>query len=533
MNQIGFLKSKEKKESNCSTIVPIEYTHSCAIGQTGCGKTTSYIYPNISNRIKENHGVLVFDYKGKEHIATKLLSKKNKRLIEVVEIGKDWGKSINIIKYMNEASLENFLHSLFGLNGTENEYWGRSATNISMSVLKVLEKIEQLLEKAFNLEISTKLKSIILEFNSYSYPTEKTLYSLSKVVKSAESLKSFIRGLNPLHTHIISFIREEIKKDLSTLSKKKIKNKYHEFFYELQRFKECIDSVVKDLNSFNDTSSQNSRTIQTILLSINTPLMNIANIKWLNDDRFDIVKSLNSGSIIILNTKLFSDNVLSSYSNALLTELSKRTSITNKKPISIFIDEAQRIMSNKFDLPIDILREAEVELFLAFQNEELLIEKIGNNKYSSLIKNIKNQYIYKNIGFYEDNDLSKLETFEYYTNEKIIKLNKASSIFMNKKESFFVELEYQKIIDLHSLYNLKKEDKEKVILYDEMLIKEGFISLIDIDDKIYKRLYFEEELSNKANNSIDEILEDIDYDSGDIDDILEKFDKRLSELKAS
>jgi hypothetical protein len=60
-------------------------------------KTTSYIYPNLNERISLNDGILVMDYKGKEHNAVKLFAKRHNRLNDVLEIGKPWGESINII----------------------------------------------------------------------------------------------------------------------------------------------------------------------------------------------------------------------------------------------------------------------------------------------------------------------------------------------------------------------------------------------------------------------------------------------------
>ena len=99
---IGFIPTKVKNSSNKAKkgkelIVPKLYTHSCAVGQTGCGKTTSYIYPNLNERISLNDGILVMDYKGKEHNAVKLFAKRHNRLNDVLEIGKPWGESINII----------------------------------------------------------------------------------------------------------------------------------------------------------------------------------------------------------------------------------------------------------------------------------------------------------------------------------------------------------------------------------------------------------------------------------------------------
>lgn len=71
-------------------LVDVKFTHSLCIGQTGSGKTTSFIYPNLLERMKLNHGILIFDIKGNEHLAVKSLAKEAGRLDDVLEIGKPW-----------------------------------------------------------------------------------------------------------------------------------------------------------------------------------------------------------------------------------------------------------------------------------------------------------------------------------------------------------------------------------------------------------------------------------------------------------
>lgn len=533
MKNMGFIKTSQIIDKR-PMIVSETFTHSCAIGQTGCGKTTSYIYPNILNRIKNNHALIVFDYKGKEHNAVKVLAEQCNRLNDIVEIGKDWGKSINVIKYMNNANLENFLFELFALDGIDNVYWGKSATNISMTILNVLGYIEQILLKADDINLKEKIDDVINGFNSFQYPKSKTLYGLSLISKSLDDIKRFVKNLDNFYNHILKEIKKEIITDSELISKNEIKEKYHELLYSLEQFKINIEVTENNLNSFDTSSSNNTKTLQTIILAMNTPLMNIANIKWLNDDQFDLVESLNNGNIIVFNTKAFSENILSSYCNAMFMELIKRTNMTDVKPISIFVDEAQRIMSRTIDLPIDVLREAKVDLFLAFQNEELMIQRLGENRYISLIKNMKNQYFFKNIGFYNEHDLSKLETFEYYTNEDNPIKNIAETIFLQNKRLFEVELKYQKSINLHDKYNLK--EKDKIIINDEYALKDNMIILMDKNGKIYQKNFLDKNISEKVFDFIDEILSNNDknnIENNIEDDILSIFQKRIRNFQVS
>ena len=519
MTSMGFIKNTPISKNNQTTIVPETFTHSCAIGQTGCGKTTSYIYPNIHNRIKNDHALIVFDYKGKEHMAVKAIAAQCDRLDDIVEIGKDWGQSINILKYMNNATLENFLSELYGLNNSENEYWGRSATNISLSILNIIGQIEKLLLKAKEKDLYEVIEKAIESYYAYDYPTSKTLYSLSLVVKSVDSLKEFVENLTIFHSSIYADLKKSVKQDLDKLDQKQIRKKYQNIMYVMEQFQREINKEKKNLSSFDGFSDKSSsKTLHSIILAINTPLMNIASIKWLNDDQFDIVNSLNDKKIIIINTKAFSQTILASYSNAVLTELTKRTSMTNVVPISIFADEAQRIMSNKSDLPIDVLREAKVELFLAFQNEELMIQALGETKYISLIKNLKHQFVYKNLGFYNDYDLSKLDTFEYYINEENPKINKASAVFLEKKEFFDAELQYQHNIKLHKRFSLNKVDQRKIILYNEHALKDNTVQLMDRREKIYSRDFLDEEIVNEALYNLDVMITEIKHVDDENDD---------------
>ena len=52
-----------------------------------------------------------------------------------------------------------------------------------------------------------------------------------------------------------------------------------------------------------------------------------------------------------------------------------------KTPISLFLDELVKLLSENTELNEEILRECEVELVLVFQNEFLLKRAIGGTAY--------------------------------------------------------------------------------------------------------------------------------------------------------
>lgn len=534
MNTIGFLQTEEKnKDSNI--VVPIKYTHSCTIGQTGCGKTTTYIYPNIKERIKQNHSLIVFDYKGKEHTAVKYFANQNNRMKDIIEIGKNWGKEINLIKYMTRADLENFFQELFSLNDGENDYWGKTAVNISVSILEIIEAISNIIKCSQEIKTKTDFKKIIEEFNLFTYPYEKTLHSLSLVTNSTKSLGSFVKHLKTFQVVIEKNFTKELKEKKNKLTQDMLVEKYVPLAYKIEILKKLVIDTKKSLSEFtNNSGTNNSKTLQNTILAINMPLMNIAQVPYLNNDKFDIIKNLEIGKIIIINNKKMSDVVLSYFTNSVFMELSKRTANKTFKPISIFIDETQRIISKKLELPIDILREAKVELFLAFQNSELIIEKIGNNKFYALIQNLGNKYLFKNMGSFNKILTSKLNTFEYIQDNNENKTYKGLPLFISENETFNTELKYQKSIYLHSKFALKKEDKEKIILHNEHALNKGELHLININNDLFVRSFFTSSILKKAHENILEILnrEEIEQGQEEMEeDILSLFQQKLSKLK--
>ena len=60
-----------------------------------------------------------------------------------------------------------------------------------------------------------------------------------------------------------------------------------------------------------------------------------------------------------------------------------------KRPISLFLDESAKLLSENIELNEEILRECEVELVLAFQNEFLL--KRGSHRVMNFRNHAKKQ----------------------------------------------------------------------------------------------------------------------------------------------
>lgn len=493
MSVMGFIKDNEVIKTKSTLIVPIEYTHACAIGQTGCGKTTSFIYPNLDKRIQSGHSILLYDYKGKEHLSVKYFALKHKRLDDVVEVGKAWGSSINIIKYMNKRSLEKLFMDLYG-HSKENLFWARSSTNVCVAILDILKSTQFLYTNCKRISESIDVDKHIFKKMLYKYDIEFTLKSLLTVVKSQESLSNFI-----LNIHKITDIFESLIEDIGDTNKRLEKDDFIEIFYEIEVLKDKITTTKKLFsNIINEKEKKNSsQTIESLIVCINTPLMVIATIEYLNHDEFDIIENMENGKIIVVNTQSFSETILSALNNSLFDELAKRSQQLNVKPVSIFIDEAQKIFSKNFDLPIDVLREAKVDAFLAFQNKELMIESLGENKFNALYKNVKKRFLFKNPEKIGEYDLAVLEQFEYYNDEvKDGKVNQATNSFIDKKKLFKPELLFQQKLHLDTKYNFSQDIDNMILVYDEYLLESNKVRVLNKQCeekviKIYQQKYYE------------------------------------------
>ena len=383
MATMGFLQTNDNQNNikdSDPIIVPCTFTHAIAFGQTGCGKTSSFIYPNLQERINKGHGILLYDYKDQEHLSVKAFAYKANRLDDVVEIGKPWGESINFIKNMDEDEIDRFF-SVILKHDNSNKFWENSAKSLGQTILAILKGIEEFTKANFDITGITEMYYMTL---SYTFPGLRTLESLVKVCKTYESLKSFVTSLHDL----VDEFDEKIDRAASVLLDKygdthEARQRLLPLLSARNRFTEIILKKKESLDIFGEGANENL--VQNIVGTLSSPLVSIAQNKFYNLDNFDITQALQEGKIVILNVESLSYAMVESLSNALLYELSKRTKSLQKHPVSVFIDEVQRVMGKDFDLPIDVFREASVDLFLATQNNALLKEKLGNEKFDALM----------------------------------------------------------------------------------------------------------------------------------------------------
>lgn len=481
MATMGFIKTEIIEDIQVYSnpmIVPENFTHAIAFGETGCGKTSSFIYPNLQKRMNLGHGVLLYDYKGKEHLSVKLLAHQSGRLKDVVEIGKPWGENINLIQKMDEDELDKFFDNILK-HGDENKYWQNSAKSLGQLVLRLLKGIE-----SFSLlyEKVTSKNLEVIDTVAFDYPTRRTLNTLLQVSQTFEKLKNFIKGLASLDSAMESLIQEYVVEMIQNgKDPKKESRDIARLIESVKRVKETIKIGKNAFESFGEDSNENLT--QNIIGSLVSPLVSIAQERAFNLDTFDIVSALNEGKIIVVNVESLSNAVVEALNNTVLYELSKRTKSTNIHPVSVFIDEAQRVMSENADIPIDVFREAKVEMFLATQNSALLKEKLKDEKFDALMGNLTRKYYYRSstdeelesaFSLKELKDFTALCSVDGYESEYLSK-----PVFLDLSKRLQSEFMYQKRLTVLERYVYKLRDKTLIAQYDARLFKDGKLLLIE------------------------------------------------------
>ena len=490
---MGFIQNEETQtvQTSASILVPETFTHSIAFGETGAGKTSSYIYTNLQERLQLGHGVLLYDYKGKEHLSVKYFALKAKRLHDVIEIGKPWGESINLIQNMDEDALDKFFDVILN-HGKDSQYWQNSAKSLGQTILQVLKGIESV---AKELESIDGVKREDFTIARVQYPTQRTLKSLVQVCKTFEILKEFIDKLDSLKTYIDKLIRAALASAHAEHGKtKELEEKLFKLLTAQERLTIIIDANQNSLESFGEDSNENLT--QNIMGSLTSPLLSLSQNESFNTNNLDITKALNEGKIIIINVESLSNSVVESLSNTLLYELSKRTKSIHLNPISIFIDEVQRVVSEKTDLPIDVLREAKVDMFLATQNSSLLKEKLKEEKFDALMGNLTRKYYYKSSTDEElesEHELKCLETFEFLSSQDdFCEVHSAIPIFLETAKKIKVEFMYQKSLHVLENFLYKYKDAGVVLEFDARLYRDNKVIAVDIKTQ---KEYIRESLS--------------------------------------
>jgi len=349
-------------------IVPNDFRHGMATGETGCGKTSSFILPNIKDRLEKNHGMFILDYKGSLHSQVKALAKDANRLEDIVEIGVPWGQSFGFLKGVGENL---FLESLEHLLGDETDkFWSTS----SLSMIGLFVKSMALMDHIHELSIQVGIE----EENPYGL----SLDNLITIVQSVKELKSFCKQMERI---CVNFSEDTLIENYS--------KKYHRELALIFQYAQKLQDNHKRISSFESTIDEEKPSSGSggVFFQMRSMMMAL-DASGLSGDN-DLLDILDEGKIVLLRCDSFSPRLTVVLMHILYTRLAKR--VTCNRAISLFVDEFQRSVT-KDSLPfVDVFREKRVELIAAMQNIEQLEIQIGEKEAKAFMGNMVHQYSYK------------------------------------------------------------------------------------------------------------------------------------------
>lgn len=476
-----------KENRNTKRIeVPKDFTNAMFFGRTGSGKTTGAILPVMEDRIKSDYGLLVYDFKGSLHLQTKYLANKYKKLNNVIEIGKPWGKNINVIKFLTTKQLLNVVQSDSGVN----DYWDTASKNLLEGIYSILN-----LEKY----IFTKLSDLLGE----NYINEISFKKIHDIVNKPTNLKNFLLEYKNSRIKTIEIKYQKVLNKiensalLSTISKK------------IKHLKENIKSLENyELVNDGDDSGRNG-----VVSHLASYTGNIASNDFLNYDDFDIVGELRRGKIIIINVSNLTENSLNLINLGIYSSL-QRLNQKFLNPVSIIVDEAQKILHADYLPETDVCRESRFEYIFATQSPVLLENKLTTNKYKELIQNVITRMSFAT----NENDLYEPHIYidTYYRTQY------AEPLFINDIDLFKVEVLYQKKL---GIFDCVEEDRKNIfyIKFDAKLYEQSKVY------KVFKNHQREETDFFEKVDTLTINIEDYDNTQLSIDSLLE--DIKLKDFK--
>lgn len=400
---LGFEQSHTKNSSfqdnqNFITqaIIPIEYTNAIAYGQTGSGKSTGFILPNIINRLQNSHNLIIYDYKNNLSNSVKTMLLDLNMIDSLYELGVEWGEGINLLKYLE---LNEILEWLRSFDKGKDPYWINSATSLFAHLYETLLYLNEIYKSngfdsydmiGINLENLT-FKDIFLCVDEFV---------IEKITKASIILINHIQE-NKENNSLISF--------------------YHKKLYENYVFLHKFSSdCVGDLSSASGNKG--------VLGVLKNAISSISNADFLNDKNGSLNKILKKRAVLIVYP-----NCLDSFSANLLNQtFFKILKTKNKKPFTIFVDEAHKILGKGFIPEVSVCREFLFEYILSTQNNAQLKEVVGDLAYEQFNSNIAHQ-----ISFYNPTDYvcDDLDTFEFRVLD--ISKNKSNSKSKINKPYFY------------------------------------------------------------------------------------------------
>jgi hypothetical protein len=451
MSVMGFKIKADLADRRETKIIPaVDFQHVLCKGATGSGKTASLILPTLEDRITRGHAIIFFDHKGHEHKKVKHLAKNVGRLDDVIEIGKPHASYINLMAELDTIRLKDLIKDN-GMN--KDPYWANSAANLLEDIISLLRRLHTIaisLQKfdGFNeklLETFQKLDEYGI--NIYENPSFKTF---SKIIATPKRLLMFNEIISILPNSLEGIIREN-NEYTSQEEVARIRLIYAKIL-TLQKSIETSERFTLSQDKSDVNSGNNA-----VLQHLDNTIASYAKKDYVNINEYTIAELMQKNAIIIVDTQSFADDIMKIFLESILKKAVMRLRTNNTTPLSVFIDEANRVLSPSIDLHSDVLREASVELILAIQNEEQMINKFTKTVWDSVKLNIKHQFTIdiKHRISYNDSDFMFTEPMHLEDSE-----------LMDAEHGFYALERNQRNIQKHFLGESDLLPKEFTVIYD-------------------------------------------------------------------
>ncbi len=500
--ETNFDTKREKK------IIPaVDFQHVLCEGATGSGKTASLILPTLEHRIERGHAVIFFDHKGHEHKKVKHLAEKAGRLEDVVEIGKPHASYINLMAELDTIRLKEMIND----NGMSRDpYWANSAANLLEDLVSLLRRLHTIVQKLHQFEgLDEKLAKMFQELNEYGIDMyeKPSFQTLSKIIATPKKLLRFKEVVSTIPHNL-----EKIIQGKSEVSEKEVAQ-LRLVFAKILTLQKNIETSERFTLS-QDKSDVNSGN-NAVLQHLDNTIASYAKKDYVNTNEYTIASLMQKNAIIIVDTQSFGDDVMKIFLESILKKAVMRLRTGDTTPLSVFIDEANRVLSPSIDLHNDVLREASVELILAIQNEEQMINKFSQTVWDSIKRNIKHQYMIDLQHRISYNGREFVSTKPMHLEEDIL---------MEAEHSYYALASNQRNIQKHFLGESDDLPTAFTVVYDlDMFEHESSIYLEDESGAKHMYAYHGEEIVNQVKNlfpSVHEVSHDDNSPEDDIDLLL-------------
>ena len=386
--RVGFnIEGLEEKQSVNPILVPLDFTNAICYGQTGSGKTSSFILPNIQERIVQGHSVIIFDFKGNMHLKVKCVSDNLGRLKDVLEIGVLWGETLNLLDGLSEKEIDTLLSS----GGFNKDYWDIASLSLFKALYFSLLELKELY--AFLKEINGEAEPLRI---FHKPPTFELIYALIKPSEIDKHIRILGGAVGLIHKVLVE--NETLQQNLKLQ-------------HALSHFEKKLKQFARELNAFRHVKEEERDSgNHGVMNCLKNTIQDLARISFLNDPYAKPIGELIENKIVIIKSDNIGKSATQIINARLFAALKKRAGNTKAQGVSIFIDEAHKIITPKTLPEVSVCRECRFEYIMATQDELLLRRSIGVLEIEEMLVNIVFVISYKNIN---DERCKDFEQFYY------------------------------------------------------------------------------------------------------------------------